>query len=108
MQSILAKEALMQRNGIAQRAARWSANHRKAAILGWIAFVVAAMFIGNSIGTKTIADEDSGNGESRVADQVIADSGFPEDASEQVLVQAREGQSTDDPAFRAAVADVEE
>ena len=40
---------------------------------------------------KTLADEDLGNGESGKAEQILADAGFPEDASEQVLVQSRGG-----------------
>ena len=45
--------------------------HRKIAIGGWLAFVVIAFVLGGAIGTKTLADEDSGNGESRVADKAI-------------------------------------
>src|SRR5215218_7383797 len=58
-----------------------------------------------AVGINSIATEDLGNGESRTADRAIADAGFPEDADEQVLVQARAG-SAQDPAFRTAVADV--
>ena len=36
----------MQSRNLAATAGRWSAQHRKAAILGWIAFVVAALFAG--------------------------------------------------------------
>ena len=41
---------------IAARAGRWSAQHRKKAILGWLAFVIVAVFIGGSVGTKTLGD----------------------------------------------------
>ena len=41
--------------------------------------------LGGAIGTKTLADEDSGNGSSRVADKAIADADFPDKADEQVL-----------------------
>ena len=98
----------MQRTGIASRAAHWSAKHRKAAILGWIAFVIAAMAIGNLTGTKTLADEDMGNGDSRTGEQIIAGAGFPEDASEKVLIQAENGQTASDPEFTAAVRDVQQ
>ena len=37
---------------------------------------------------RTLADEDTGNGSSRVADTAITDADFPEKADEQVLVQA--------------------
>ena len=37
----------------------------------------------------------------------MADAGFPDDDSEKVLVQSRDGSTVGDPAFDAAVADVE-
>ncbi len=49
---------------IAARAGRWSAQHRKTALLGWIAFVVLAFVIGGKIGTNTLTPEQSGVGES--------------------------------------------
>ena len=94
--------------GIASRAARWSAAHRKAAILGWIAFVIAAMALGNITGTNILADEDMGNGDSRTGEQIIAGAGFPEDASEKVLIQAEDGSTSADPQFTAAVRDVQQ
>ena len=45
----------MDRTSISSRAAQWAANHRRAAILGWIAFVAIAFLIGGAVGTKTIA-----------------------------------------------------
>ena len=49
----------------AARAGRWSARHRKTAILGWILFVVLATVIGGSIGQRTLDDAAGGNGESK-------------------------------------------
>lgn len=91
---------------IAARAGRWSARHRKTAIWGWILFVLVATVLGGAVGTATLAEEDSGNGESRVADRAIADAGFGDSAGEQVLVQSRGDERAGAPAFRAAVADV--
>ena len=54
---------------LAARAGRWSAQHRKTAVIGWILFVVLATFAGGAVGQNTLADEDMGNGESRTADQ---------------------------------------
>ena len=45
----------MNRNNIASRAARWSAGHRRTAILGWIAFVALPLAIGSFVGTQNIA-----------------------------------------------------
>ena len=96
----------MQRRNIAARAGRWSATNRKKAIFGWLAFVLIATVLGGMAGTKTLAPEDQGNGQSQVADRAVADAGFPEEAGEQVLVQGRGSVRTDDAAFRAAVRDV--
>jgi uncharacterized membrane protein YdfJ with MMPL/SSD domain len=90
---------------IAARAGRWSARHRKAAVLGWLAFVVAALVLGGATGTKLLTDEEQGSGESGRADTALAKA-FPQAADESVLVQSSK-LNVDDPAFRATVADVQ-
>ncbi len=45
----------MASNNLAARAGRWSASHRKTAILGWILFVVLATIIGGSVQQKTLS-----------------------------------------------------
>ena len=57
------------------------------------------------MGTKEIATEDQGTGQSKQADKALAD-GFPDRASEEVLVQGRGRVSANDPRFTAAVAEV--
>jgi RND superfamily putative drug exporter len=94
----------MQRSNVAARAGRWSAQHRKAAILGWLAFVVAAVVLGGMVGTKHISQDNNGVGESGRAQQVLHDR-FPQPTNEQVLVQSST-LTARDPAFRAAVHDV--
>jgi len=84
---------------------RWSAQHRKKAIFGWLAFVIVAVFIGGSVGTKTLSDSDFGIGESGRADEAVS-AHFPDKGSESVLVQSRDGVRTDDPEFRATVGEV--
>ncbi|HWK28724.1 MAG TPA: MMPL family transporter [Solirubrobacter sp.] len=95
----------MPKKNLAARAGYWSAKHRKLAIGGWLAFVVVAFVLGGAIGTKTLADEDSGNGSSRVADTAISHAGFPKKADEQVMVQGTTLKATD-PEFKTAVDDV--
>ena len=91
---------------LAARAGGWSARHRGKAIIGWLVFVVLAVFVGGSIGTQQLEDEDSGVGEARAADQAIARA-FPENAEETVLVQSKEpGVTADQPEFRSLVSDV--
>ena len=94
----------MQRSNLAARAGRWSAQHRKAAILGWLAFVVVAVVLGGAVGTKHIPQDNNGVGESGRAQQVLHNK-FPQPANEQVLVQSST-LTVRDPAFRAAVQDV--
>jgi RND superfamily putative drug exporter len=93
-----------QTKNIAARAGRWSAQHRRTAILGWLAFVIVAVFAGGAIGTETLDEEDYGVGESREADRAIAGA-FPEDPSETVVVR-NESVNASSPEFRAVVDDV--
>jgi uncharacterized membrane protein YdfJ with MMPL/SSD domain len=96
-------DTMQPQHNIAARAGRWSAQHRKKAILGWLAFVIASLVIGGAIGVNTLSEEDSGVGESGRADKALHEA-FPQDTEESVLVQSETAQATD-PAFRAAVGD---
>jgi uncharacterized membrane protein YdfJ with MMPL/SSD domain len=89
---------------VAARMGRWSAHHRKTAIFGWLAFVVAAVVLGGALGTKQLTDNDTLPGESGRAARML-DDGFKQPAGETVLVQSSR-LTADSPAFRAAVADV--
>jgi uncharacterized membrane protein YdfJ with MMPL/SSD domain len=89
---------------IAARMGRWSAQHRKIAIFGWLAFVIAAFVIGSAIGTKELQSAELGVGESGRMMKLL-DKEFPTPAGERVLVQsptltARKAE------FKAVVADV--
>ena len=44
----------MQSRNLAARAGRWSAQHRKTAILGWILFVVLAVVVGGKVGQNDL------------------------------------------------------
>ncbi len=88
---------------IAARMGRWSASHRKTAIFGWLAFVVAAFAISFFVPMKMIDDTDFNVGEARTGDHIIRDGGFKlDEQGEFVLVQSKT-KTTDDPAFRAVV-----
>ena len=78
-----------EKRNLAARAGRWSAQHRKKAIFGWLVFVILAVFIGGSFGTKTLTDDSHGIGESGRADKVTARP-LPDKAAECVLVQSQE------------------
>jgi RND superfamily putative drug exporter len=94
----------MASNNFAARAGRWSARHRKAAVFGWIAFVLMAFALGNVVVGSSSTSADDGTGESGRADRILSDA-FPDHAHEAVLVSST-GASANDPAFRAAVGDV--
>jgi RND superfamily putative drug exporter len=83
----------------------WSTRHRKKAIFGWLLFAVIATVIGSSLGTKQITDAEGTNGSSAKAEQILAVSGLTHAASENVLVQTKDGKP-DDAALRAASKDV--
>ena len=96
---------------IAARMGRWSARHRKTAIFGWLAFVVAAFAIGSTVGMRTIDQNDVNVGEARKADHIIRDAGFKLDEQmEYVLVQsptAKAGQPRFDAVVGQAIAKLE-
>src|SRR3954451_15373292 len=98
-------ETALPPKNFAARAGRWSAQHRKTAIFGWLAFVIAAFVIGGHLGTKTLDEKDLGVGDSGRAAK-ITDKAFPEVAGEQVFVQSKTQKATD-PSYRAAVRDIE-
>src|SRR5918999_1489516 len=91
-------------SNIAARMGRWSAQHRKIAIFGWLAFVVAAFVVGNALGTKELRSAELGVGESGRMMKLL-DKEFPEPAGERVLVQSPTltARSVE---FKAVVADV--
>ncbi|MBA3300222.1 MAG: MMPL family transporter, partial [Thermoleophilaceae bacterium] len=93
-----------QPDNIAARAGRWSAQHRKKAIFGWLAFVITSIVVGGTIGTKTLETDESGVRDSGRADKAVFQA-FPKKAEESVLIQSKTLKARD-PAFKAAVDDV--
>ena len=90
---------------LAARAARWSAAHRRAAVIGWLAFVVIAYAVGAAAGTVTLRSQDWGNGESLAANRVLAAQFPSERAAEQILIQSRNG-TLREAEYRAVVGDL--
>ena len=86
---------------LAARMGRWSAQHRKKAIWGWLVLVFLAFAIGGAVGTKTQDAAQSGVGESGSAERTI-DNAFPKHQVEQVLIQSDSSTATD-PSFRGVV-----
>jgi uncharacterized membrane protein YdfJ with MMPL/SSD domain len=100
--------ALNPSRNLAARMARWSAHHRKKAIFGWLALVIALFAIGGApfspIATKQIVADTSGPGESGKADKILYQD-FKQPSGESVLIQNSE-QNASSPAFKAVVKSV--
>jgi uncharacterized membrane protein YdfJ with MMPL/SSD domain len=96
----------MTTNNLAARLGRWSASHRKTAILGWIVFVVLATVIGGSVGQRNLDTSAMGNGDSKRGQLIIEQADFADEVPEQVLVQGRGTVKAGDPEITAAVKDV--
>src|SRR4051794_12419245 len=97
------QESPQVQKNLAARMGRWSAEHRKLAIGGWIAFVLLSLVMGGMVGVKAPADDNDRVGDSGKAMSLVDDH-FPTQNDENVLVQARAGGHATDPAVRAAVA----
>jgi uncharacterized membrane protein YdfJ with MMPL/SSD domain len=100
---------LAQSTNLAARMGRWSASHWKTAVFGWLAFVVAALVIGQAVGQKNVDEKDTNVGEARNGDHILQDAGFPQSSpiTEFVIVQS-ETLTIEDAGFRSAVTDVVE
>ena len=91
---------------LAARMGRWSAGHRKAAIFGWLAFVLASIAISVMLPMNTLKPTDAGVGESRKADKIL-DAAFDlqkTGQNELVVIQSK-ALTVDDPAFRSTITD---
>jgi RND superfamily putative drug exporter len=86
-------------------AARWSAAHWKAAVLGWLAFVVVAFGFGDAAGLVTLREGEVGSGESSLADRTLARQFPRERAGEMVLFEGRRGALAAGE-YRAAVSEL--
>jgi putative drug exporter of the RND superfamily len=78
------------RVGIAARLGSWSAEHRKKAVLGWLLLVIIAIAAGN-VGAKELSAADLTSGDSQKAERALDKAGFERPATEQVLIQGKDG-----------------
>ncbi len=90
---------------LAGRAGRWSAEHWKKAVFGWLAFAVGAMVLGNVVGHVQMADSQAASGEAARALAMLERANFKQPASESVLIQAR-NDTLRSPVFLSAVSSV--
>ena len=85
-------------HNLAARVGRWSVQHRRKAILGWLAFVFVALVVGfNMVPQKNLEPGEGMPGETGKASQVLKD-GYPkqqEQSGEQVLIQSKSLKASD-------------
>ena len=91
---------------IVERVAGWSVRHRKTAVFGWLLLVVAAVVIGQRLGTQNLNSYDPG--QAGRAERVLAQPVVQQPDSESVLIQGRSASQTygHDPQIREAVRQV--
>jgi putative drug exporter of the RND superfamily len=89
-----------------ERVAGWSARHRKTAVFGWLLLVIAALVIGQRLGTGNVNSYDPG--QAGQAERVLDRPVVQQPDAESVLVQGRLAGQTygQDPEIRAAVRQV--
>jgi len=91
---------------LAERAGRWSAAHWKTAFVAWLCLAALFYFLGNAVGTRKLADADTGSGETARAQSILKQADFTQKAREAVLVQNR-SLTVGSPAFDRAIRDTE-
>ena len=94
-----------EKSSFVARAARWSAQHRKKAIFGWLAFVMVSLAIGSAIGQNKMTVADSYPGEAGRAQKALEESKL-EPNTEMILVQSKDGETVKDPEFQAVINDL--
>ena len=95
---------MKRRDGLAEAAGRWSATHRGAAVLLWLAFVVAATVLGGFVKQAEPTPAELTNGEARHAEHILERAGLELPAHEVVFIRA-DASAVDSEAFRATVTD---
>src|SRR4051812_26904048 len=89
-------------NNLAARIGGWSARHRKAAVLSWLGFVLAAVTIGMAVGSRDLTMTDSLAGDSATAQRILDQAGLGDTATENVLIQSS-SRTVSESAFQAAI-----
>ena len=93
---------------LAARIGRWSATHRKLAIWGWLALVVALfMLVMNArvIETQRLTAAEQVAGEAGEAEGALKDAGLK--PTEEIVLIENESLTVEDPAFAAVIAETE-
>ncbi|WP_425245450.1 MMPL family transporter [Streptomyces sp. NEAU-NA10] len=92
------------KRNLAAALGRWSAEHRKTAVFGWLVLVVLVMTLGSAAGQVNLTEADYGTGDSGRAERILQDAGLTEPAAELIHVHSDE-LTADSPQFTKAVTD---
>ncbi|MFF8592587.1 MMPL family transporter [Streptomyces sp. NPDC015220] len=92
------------KRNLAAALGRWSAEHRKTAVFGWLVLVVLVMTLGTAAGQVNLTEADYGTGDSGRAERIIEDAGLTEPAGELIYVHS-DRLTAGSPRFDQAVAD---
>src|ERR1700684_2309831 len=76
---------------VVERVAAWSARHKKTAVFGWLLLVIAAVVVGQRLGTSKV--NSYAPGQAGQAERVLNRPVVQQPDSESVLIQGRPGQS---------------
>jgi len=101
----LGRPTQSQRSGLAAQLGMWSAEHRKKAVLLWVAVLFVALAVGG-VGTKKLSASGEAAGDSAKAERLLENGSFKRPASEEVLLQVRGAGSIRDTAGQQAARDV--
>jgi putative drug exporter of the RND superfamily len=74
------------REPVVQRVAGWSARHSKIAVFGWLLLVVAAVAVGQRVGTGNVPSYDAG--QAGQAERVLNEPVVKQPDTESVLIRA--------------------
>src|ERR1700684_2893547 len=91
---------------VVERVAAWSARHKKTAVFGWLLLVIAAVVVGQRLGTSNVNSYEPG--QAGQAERVLNRPVVQQPDSESVLIQAHSPGQTfgNDPQLRQAARDV--
>jgi uncharacterized membrane protein YdfJ with MMPL/SSD domain len=92
-------------SGLAARVGSWSAEHRKKAILLWVALLFVGMAAAG-VGSKKLSLAGEAAGDSARAERLLDQGGFRRPAQEEVLLQVSGGRNIRTPIAREATQEV--
>ena len=79
---------MVSKHNIAATLGGWSVRHRKAAILGWLIFVIVVAVLGSAAGQSSLQDYQQLAGGSGQAEKILAQAKIGDPAVELVLVHS--------------------